>query len=100
MLTLLIAPPKSAVSATLSATDIDMVSLADFDSAVSLSDDTEDIAAARGKRVVPKSALSMETNDSILRWRDEHLQDTVIPIAVCSCLTASRRIRLMQALQG
>lgn len=73
MNTLCIATPKSAA---LSATDIDVVSLDDFTSTLSLSDDSEETKAKR------RPSLSLETNVSVLNWRDEHMKDTAIPIKV------------------
>ena len=72
----LAATPKSAA---LSATDIDVVSLDDFNSALSLSDDSEGSKAKDAKR---RPSLSLETNLSVLHWRDEHMKDTAIPINV------------------
>ncbi|EKM54427.1 uncharacterized protein PHACADRAFT_185353 [Phanerochaete carnosa HHB-10118-sp] len=77
------ATPKSAASATLSATDIDVVSLDDFNSAasLSLSEETEETAVGSIERAAPaKPILSLETNDSILKWRDEHPKGTAIPL--------------------
>ncbi|GJE95505.1 hypothetical protein PsYK624_116900 [Phanerochaete sordida] len=77
--------PKSAASAALSATDIDVVSLDDFNSAVSLSlsEDTEETAVGSGEGAAQqKPALSLETSDSILKWRDEHPKDTAIPLII------------------
>ena len=75
----LAATPKSAA---LSATDIDVVSLDDFNSALSLSDDSE----SKTKDVNRRPSLSLETNVSVLSWRDEHMKDTAIPIKVKSTL--------------
>lgn len=73
MYALCIATPKSAA---LSATDIDVVSLDDFSSTLSLSDDSEETIAKR------RPSLNLETNVSVLNWRDEHMKDTAIPIKV------------------
>ena len=73
------ATPKSAA---LSATDIDVVSLDDF-SALSLSsDDNSD--SSKGKDARRRPSLSVETDVSVLSWRDDHMKDTAIPVKVNS----------------
>jgi hypothetical protein len=78
-----IATPKSA---SLSATDMDVVSLDDFNSAMSLSDDSEDTALVKNDKGKGKDtsrpSLSLET--SILYWRDEQAKQTAIPLKVRS----------------
>lgn len=77
------ATPKSAASAALSATDIDVVSLEDFNSAVSLSlsEETDETAVGNAEHgTLVKPVLSLETNDSILKWRNEHPNESAIPL--------------------
>ncbi|KIP08393.1 hypothetical protein PHLGIDRAFT_117263 [Phlebiopsis gigantea 11061_1 CR5-6] len=69
------ATPKSAA---LSATDIDVVSLDDFNSLSLSSDDNSD--SSKGKDAQRRPSLNVETNVSVLSWRDDHMKDTAIPI--------------------